>query len=244
MGNHTGVSPKSPNKYLGPNVYQVLCVTRNRAPTGSDVFQPETGKYYPFSSIWVVGKDPTTGIQGDLWILGKIVANVAFWTQISAGTGTLVQLAVPTGSSPVSPDGMGIITFTSTGGTLSINGTGSNTINFEVIDSGLPWHNVTATSATMVSDNGYQPNNAGLVTLTMPSIVSSTFGDTIKVSGFGAGGWLIQCVGGQTIHYGSSSTISGGSLASTNQYDAIELVCSSTTSQWLVRNSEGNLTVV
>ncbi len=244
MGNHTGVSPKSPNKYLGPNIYQVLCVTRNRAPTGADVVQPETGKYYPFSSMWVVGKDPTTGMQGDIWILSKIVANVSYWIQVSAGSGTLVELAVPNGSSPVSPDGMGVITFTSTGGTLDINGTGPNTINFDVIDGAILWTNVTTTSATMASENGYQANNAGLVTLTMPAIVDSTFGDTIKVSGFGAGGWLIQCVGGQTIHYGSSSTISGGSLASTNRYDAIELLCSSDTTQWLVRNTEGNLTVV
>lgn len=244
MGNHTGVSPKSPNKYLGSSVYQVLCVTRNRAPTSADVIQPETGKLYPFSTMWIVGKDPTTGTQGDVWILTKIVANVSFWIQVSAGSGTLVQLAVPNGTSPVSPDGMGIITFTSTGGTLDINGTGANTINFEVLDSGLPWTNVTGTSATMDADNCYQANNVALVTLTMPAIVDSTFGDTIKVSGLGAGGWLIQCVTGQTIHYGSSSTISGGSLASTNRYDAIELVCSSDTTQWLVRNTEGNLTVV
>jgi hypothetical protein len=95
----------------------------------------------------------------------------------------------------------------------------------------------------MVKDNGYQANNVGLVTLTMPSVASSTFGDTIKIAGFGAGGWIIQCVATQLIHFGSSATSAAGTIASTNRYDAIELVCSSTTTEWFVRYSIGNLTV-
>ncbi len=244
MGNHTGVSPKSPNKYLGPSVYQVLCVTRNRNPTSADVIQPETGRLYPFSTLWIVGKNPTTGLQGDVWCLGKIVANVAYWVMLSGSTGPLINIAVPNGISPITPNGAGTITLTSNNGTILINGTSANSFDLSSIDGGFVWNNVTTTSATMVAENGYEANNAGLVTLTMPSIASSTFGDTIKVSGFGAGGWLIQCLSGQSINYGSSSTSSGGSLASTNQFDAVEIFCSSTTSQWCVRNSEGNLTVV
>jgi len=108
---------------------------------------------------------------------------------------------------------------------------------------GVPWTDVTGTSATMAKSNGYQANNAGLVTLTMPSVASSTFGDTIKVGGFGAGGWLVQCVATQIIHMGSSATSAAGSLASTNRYDQLELVCSSTTNEWFVRNAQGNITV-
>ncbi len=108
---------------------------------------------------------------------------------------------------------------------------------------GFTWNNVTTTSATMVKENGYQSNNAGLVTLTMPSVASSTFGDTIKIAGFGAGGWLIQCVATQLIHLGSSATTAAGSLASTNRYDQIELVCSSTTTEWFVRYAVGNITI-
>lgn len=196
MSSNTGFSPKSPNRYLGPNVYLSSVVNRNRRPTGADYRQPETGKLYPNASFWLVGEDPTTGVQGELWYLSMIVANVSYWVLLSDNAGPLL------------------------------------------------WNDITDTSATMESRNGYQANNAGLVTLTMPSIASSTFGDTIKVAGFGAGGWLIQCVSSQIIHLGSSATTAGGSIASTNRYDGIELVCSSTTSEWFCNPSAiGTLTV-
>jgi hypothetical protein len=95
----------------------------------------------------------------------------------------------------------------------------------------------------MAKENGYQANNAGLVTLTMPSVASSTFGDTIKVAGLGAGGWIIQCVATQLIHMGSTDTSAAGTVASTNRYDGIELVCSSTTTEWFSRPWSGNLSV-
>lgn len=110
---------------------------------------------------------------------------------------------------------------------------------------GFTWNNVTATSATMAANNGYQSNNAGVVTLALPSTASTTFGDTIRVMGFGAGGWTISQAVGQQIIFGSASTTVGvtGALASTNRYDCVELICSSTTGTWRVFNSVGNLTV-
>ncbi len=132
-------------------------------------------------------------------------------------------------------------TITSTGGSISVS-VGAGTLNLEVASGGFSWTNVTGTSATMVKENAYQANNAGLVTLTMPSVASSSFGDTIKVGGFGAGGWKIQCVATQLIHYGSNPTTAAGSLSSTNQYDQVEIVCSSTTTEWFVRYCQGNLT--
>lgn len=83
MPNHTGLSPQSPNKYLGPDVYISTVVTRNREPTGADYRQPETGKLYPFGSFWLVGKNPTSGNFGEMWYLSKIVANVAYWVRIT-----------------------------------------------------------------------------------------------------------------------------------------------------------------
>jgi len=154
-----------------------------------------------------------------------------------SGTMTNGQMIIgSTGATPVAG------TITSTGGTLTVS-TGAGTLNLEVASGGFPWTNVTGTSATMAKSNAYQSNNVGLVTLTMPSVASSTFGDTIKVGGLGAGGWLIQCVATQSIHFGNQNTSAAGSLASTNRYDQIELVCSSTTTEWFVRYSVGNITV-
>lgn len=87
----TGLSSNNPMKYLGPNVSLVVAVTRNRAPTGADVRQPETGKIYPFGTEWLVGKNPTTGSFGDIWFLTKIEANVAYWERLSDNTQTITS---------------------------------------------------------------------------------------------------------------------------------------------------------
>src|SRR5687768_13942084 len=109
MASYTGLSPKNPGKYTGPNVYLSTVVTRNREPTGADYRQPETGKIYPISSFWLVGENPTTGVQGDLWYLSKVVANVAFWVKMSGSSGGgTVNIQVDTftnpGTDPVVPD--------------------------------------------------------------------------------------------------------------------------------------------
>ncbi len=108
MSSYTGISPKDPNKYLGPSVYLSSIVTRNREPTGADYRQPETGKIYPLGSYWLISRDPVSGTQGDLWYLSKIVANVAFWLQVSSGgSGNLIDIQVDAvtapGVNPVTP---------------------------------------------------------------------------------------------------------------------------------------------
>ncbi len=115
MSNTAGLSPKDPNKYVGPNVYVSSIVSRNRSPTGADYRQPETGKNYPIGSYWIVSINPTTGVQGDLWYLSKIVANVGYWLQLSSGgPGTLLEITVDAatapGVNPVTPL-LGVITF-------------------------------------------------------------------------------------------------------------------------------------
>lgn len=102
-------SPKNPTKYKGTDVYLANVVTRNRQPTGADYRQPETGRLYPVFAQWQVGKNPVNGVEGELWLLTKIVANVAFWELINgSGTGTVVSL---TGDDTVvvSPDVSGNI---------------------------------------------------------------------------------------------------------------------------------------
>lgn len=103
-------SPHMPTKYLGPNVFYPSTVTRNRRPTSTDVFQPETGKYYIVSGLWQVGKQPTTGVEGEIYVLTKIVANVAYWELITGGAtaGTVVGLRDSSGDI-VGPDATGII---------------------------------------------------------------------------------------------------------------------------------------
>lgn len=179
---------------------------------------------------------PTTNTVGGLPSIARSVlttnsTSVPTWVPLTNG-----QLIV--GSTAGSP---AAATLTAGAGITITNG--SNSITIDATAGGFTWNNVTGTSATMAKENGYQSNNAGLVTLTMPSVASSTFGDTIIVAGLGAGGWKIQCVATQLIHFGSGVTAAAGSISSTNRYDSIELVCSSTTTEWFVVSAIGNLTV-
>lgn len=104
--------------------------------------------------------------------------------------------------------------------------------------------NVTGTSATMVANNLYIANNAGLVTLTLPATAAQ--GTILEIVGNGAGGWLIAQNAGQSINDGISSTTVGatGSLASTQRYNALRLVCVLANTTWNVVSSQGNFTIV
>lgn len=142
-----------------------------------------------------------------------------------------------TGSTPligkVTLTGGTNVTLTQSGQDISIAATG-----------GVVWTEVTGTSQTASVNNGYILNNAGLVTLTLPSTAS--VGDVVEVSGKGAGGWKVSQNSGQQIHFGSAATTSGtgGSLASVNQWDTLRLLCVTANTTWTVLSSQGNLTVV
>ena len=113
MGNF---NPVKPTKYLGTNKYITFFVSRNRQPTSADYRQPETGSLYSVGTVWQVAKDPTTGVEGELWMLSKIVSNQGFWVQISGTTPLLDSIQVDTftapGTNPVVPNGSGLITVT------------------------------------------------------------------------------------------------------------------------------------
>ena len=185
MGNHTGVSPKSPNKYLGPNVYLTLSVTRNRAPTSADVIQPETGKYYPFGSIWVIAKDPTTGAQGDIYLLSKIVANQSYWVLISSGGSNVdsfqVDASTAPGTNPVTPTIGGLITVT--GGQITnaglanvirTNSLSANTYTIQIQQAGL-------SASTDATKNGVAHFNSTHFTEGANAFISSQVASTSQI---------------------------------------------------------------
>ena len=114
-------------------------------------------------------------------------------------------------------------------GTLSFSGAGF-----------ISWNNQTTTPATLVANSGYIANNAGLVTLNMPA--TAAVGSVFAVAGQGAGGWLIQMNTGQIANLGSAPTMSGGTLASTNRYDCIELICTVANTTFVARSFVGVIT--
>lgn len=108
----------------------------------------------------------------------------------------------------------------------------------------MVWTTVGSTSASMVSQNGYITNNAGVVTLTLPSVAN--VGSEIRICGKGSGGWSIAQPAGVSINVGSSTSTVGvtGSVSSTNKFDSLILTCVTQNTAWNAYGIQGNLTVV
>jgi hypothetical protein len=130
-------------------------------------------------------------------------------------------------------------TVTISGGTnITTSATGS-TVTVAV--SGLAafaWTEQTGTTQAMAVNDGYILNNAGLVTATLPATAAQ--GTIMRIGGKGTGGWLMAQNTGQTVHFGAvdTTTGAGGSIASTNRYDSIELLCITANTDFLVLSSE------
>lgn len=127
---------------------------------------------------------------------------------------------------------------------ISISQSG-NTVTISASGSGMGWNEITTTTDNMLPNNGYIANNGGLVTLSLPS--TANVGDVIYIVGKGSGGWKVGQAAGQQIIMGSSATTigAGGSIASTNQYDSIALVCTIANTTWTVLGGpQGIITIV
>lgn len=108
---------------------------------------------------------------------------------------------------------------------------------------GITWTEVTGTSQTAAINNGYIANNAGLVTVTLPS--TAAVGSLVAVSGKGAGGWRIAQNASGIIHFGNLDTTTGigGRLDSTLTRDSVNLICVVANNEWNVTGATGNITV-
>ncbi len=106
----------------------------------------------------------------------------------------------------------------------------------------LSWTEVTGTSQTAAINSGYITNNAGLVTVTLPT--TAALGDMIRIVGKGAGGWKLAQNASQKIYFGNVSTTTGtgGYLQYVNARDAVTVVCVTANNDWEVIAAQGNIT--
>jgi len=111
----------------------------------------------------------------------------------------------------------------------SVSGTASTakwSLVTENTPSNLTWNTVNAVSQAMLTNNGYVINYAlGSVALSLPLV--SAVGDELIIMGFSASGYSIaQATGQQIIIAPNTTTLGvGGSLSTTNRYNAITLRC-------------------
>lgn len=204
--------------------------------------------------------DGTLTSAGNITALGTIASGVWQGTPIAnayiANTAVGNLSGTNTGDqnlfSTIAISGQSNVVADSTSDTLTIVA-GSNitlttdastdTITIAASAGGIAWTEVTGTSQTAAVNNGYVLNNAGLVTLTLPT--TAAVGNIVSVVGKGAGGWRIAQSSGQQIHFGNQDTTSGagGRLDSVNKYDSIELICTVANNEFTVCSSIGNITV-
>ena len=103
------------------------------------------------------------------------------------------------------------------------------------------WVDQTTTPATLAVNTAYIADRSTLITFNMPATVAQ--GSVFEIAGNGTGGWLIQMNTGQTAHLNSTATTSGGSLASTNQFNTIKLLCTIANTTFVVLGSSGVITL-
>jgi len=182
-----------------------------------------------------------TGLQGGsdgrILIIHNIGANDLTLTDEDVASAAANRFAL-TDDITLEDDGMTILQYDTTSSrwrAMSQNlGTGG----------GITWNEVVGVAQAAAVDNGYICNNAALVTVTLPNVAA--LGSIVRIAGKGAGGWRVAQNAGETIHYGSLSTTAGagGSLDSSLQYDAVELLCITADTTWVVLSSIGNLQVI
>lgn len=211
-------------------------LTANNTPTFdlADSVTKSGGYIYRAGGTDVPVADGGTGVS-TLTSHGLIYGNgtSAVGSLAEASNG---QIAIgSTGNAPV------LATLSAGAGISISNGAGSVTISGS--GGGFTWTEVTGTSANLAVANGYIANNAGLVTLTLPT--TAALGDTIKVLGKGAGLFKIAQNASQFINVVNTSTTTGtgGSLTATEQFDRIELNCTTANNGWSAEVT-GNFTIV
>jgi hypothetical protein len=117
---------------------------------------------------------------------------------------------------------------------------------------GLEWktietisYSTITTNTTAVAGTAYIVGQAASqIEITLPA--TAAVGSVVKVYGISSNLWTILQNAGQVIHFlgVDSTTGTGGSLYSTAQYDAIELVCVVANNEWLVVDASGNFGIV
>ena len=159
---------------------------------------------------------------------------------IGAASNAINNLALTNGQLAIGSTGADPVASTlSAGAGIAItNGAGS--ISIAATGGGLTWSAVT-TATAMVANNGYGANGSGTLAFTLPA--SAALGSVFYIIGM-AHGWTIAENTGQQIFFGNTSTtVTSGSLASTNAGDCVAIVCLVADTTFYVFDSIGNITV-
>lgn len=197
--------------------------------------------------------------SGTVTLLSNVLTSAHFFIGSAGNVATDVAMSgdaslANTGAITVSAIGGKAISLANsftTSGNFAVIQTYTNTTNVTFPTTGTlattaqlnfsTYNDVSGTTQVAAVNNGYIISNAGQTTITLPATAAE--GSIIAVQGKGAAGWILAANTAQVIHLGSSASSATGSLTSTNQWDAVEVVCVTANSIWAVKSVIGNLTV-
>ena len=157
------------------------------------------------------------------------------------GGGDILNLTGNTGGA-IAPDGGGNINIVGAGGVSVAGNAGAHTLTISSVGGGLAWFLVGVNTA-MTVNSGFIANAVGTLQFLLPAV--APLGSIVRVCGLTAGGWQVTQNAGQQIRFGNLLTTAGagGSIASTLAGDAVEIVCVTANTGWLVLSGIGNVNV-
>jgi hypothetical protein len=192
-------SPLDPNlPYLPQGPDRVVYLEANRAPTILDTKYRDS-TYYKNNTEW--RNNATT--PPEVWKLAKINSKVdATWFQVTGSSGPMLSILPPLGLTPIMPTAAGAVTFTSTGGTVSITGVtgpgaGDHTINFDLPGGGSAIDQINVDIATPPGTDPVLPSVTGEVIFTGARISTGTTAAAIRTHSLALNSitWQIQEAG-------------------------------------------------
>jgi hypothetical protein len=169
---------------------------------------------------------------------------------------------------PITDGGTGVSTMTTAyapvcagttaTGALQVASTGLSTAGYVLTSNGasavpsfqaasvagvVTWSAAAGTTQAAAVNNGYVTTNAAQCNITLPG--TCAVGDSVAVTGQGAGGWKFTANSGQTINVGSVASSTAGSMASANRYDGARVLCVVANTTWnLIEGVSAGYTIV
>lgn len=176
-------------------------------------------------------------------VVGLATANRGVLT--TGATGIPIVTALATDGQLIIGSTSGVpVAATLTAGTGITITNASNSVTISASTSGFTWTDVTGSTQTIASENGYITDNAGGVIYTLP--VSASLGDTFIIIGK-LGLATITPLALQQLLIGSASGTIGitGTAVSTNVGDSITFVCTTAgaSAKWRAQSFVGNWTL-
>jgi len=210
-----------------------------RDPTSLDVGNP-----WPLAQLWLNNSNT------NLWYLNNFTSTAGYvqanWILVSIASGILQSIS-DTADTPV--DGSGStgtppfnVQLINLDGSIGITSDpGNHRLIFAYTGTTSTTWVVVTTDQTLVHNEGYFANGGGNLNFTLPATAS--IGDTFQVVAMSAGGWTVKQNAGQSIGIANLTTTvgTGGSIASLNQGDWIEIVCNVTNTGFRGTIRQGNV---